>query len=140
MMSTDDEYDDEEPLSLGSEALQALQSVLRVGLDQMSLHSLIESRRCEDEEDCEVEDDNKDDMVQSGESHAEYYKRLFPERYLNPSGQQATTMDTITHPVSLAHLHLRRFFRHIPMHLYKVQKAHFGVILCLLLYRWRLLQ
>jgi hypothetical protein len=135
MMSTDDEYDDEEPLSLGSEALQALQSVLRVGLDQMSLHSLIESRRCEDEEDCEVEDDNKDDMVQSGESHAEYYKRLFPERYLNPSGQQATTMDTITHPVSLAHLHLRRF----PLSKFISESSFWGYT-CLLSYRWRLLQ
>jgi len=114
----DDEEEEEEPLlSLGSEALEALQSVLGVGLD--TLQTLITSRRCdvEDEDNDEVDDsleatdqDNSrkpklhemSNMNSPKESHAEYYKRLFPERYLNSSDNLITSVDPILHPVSFS--------------------------------------
>lgn len=106
-MSMDDD-EDEEPILLGDEALEALQSVLGVSLDRCSLNNLIASRRIlhdDEEEDGEEIQEHKSpiddsEFLRTGESHAEYYKRLFPERYMNSSGQ-ATSTDKITHPVSL---------------------------------------
>jgi hypothetical protein len=87
---------DDEPLILGSEAMEALQSVLGVGLDQSAISNLIESKRwayqCDevDEED-EDEQENDDNVLPSRETHAEYYKRLYPERYMKTTTDDGGT-------------------------------------------------
>jgi len=82
-----DADDDDEPLTLGSDALLALQSVLSPSGgtgDDTTLIQLLQARRMEDDTDDDDSSNNNyedDGGLSSGESHLEYYKKLYPERY-----------------------------------------------------------
>lgn len=71
-------------VALSQDSLAALQSVLGgAGLEEL-LHS---NRVMMEQESSDDEDDDNNDIIEegsglrSGESHADYYKRLYPERY-----------------------------------------------------------
>lgn len=90
----DDESDDE-PLTLNADALSILNSVIGSGQggghedDHATLARLLRQRRAAESSSSESESDDGNDgndgndetALTSGESHADYYKRLYPERY-----------------------------------------------------------
>lgn len=101
MSSPTNSDSDDDSIGLSSDALAALQSVLGVAggseagpSDQDAfLAQLLHSRRMmedssdddgDDDEEEGEEDDNDNDML-PGESHADYYRRKFPERYTDSS-------------------------------------------------------
>ena len=107
-MSSEEEHsDDDEPLYLGNEAIEALQSVMGFDIDRSSLNSFIDietrgwlqEEQDEDEQDIDRSNVDDNDTILPGESHADYYKRLYPERYLNSNTAQQTSGEAITNPV-----------------------------------------
>jgi len=79
----DDSDSSDNEVALSQDSLAALQSVLGgVGLEEL-LHSnqaLMEEEDSSDDDD-EDNDNEGGDGLRAGESHADYYKRLYPERY-----------------------------------------------------------
>ena len=116
---THDDDDDDEPLSLNMDTLAALQSVMGSGAaggggdgtDDL-LAQLLHSRRMmhddsssgdEEEEEEDEEEDEDSDGMRKGETHAEYYRRLYPERYANETGKDGSNDESskIENPVSI---------------------------------------
>ena len=93
-IDNDNSHDDsdDEPLSLDANTLAALQSVMgslstSSNDGDLDLAQLLQSRRIMDDDDDDGsssdDDDDNDDGIREGESHADYYRRLYPERYSN---------------------------------------------------------
>jgi len=100
-----EDSDDDEPLSLNMDTLAALQCVMGGDADG-GLAQLLQSRRLmQDDSSSEEEEEeavNDEDSVgmRVGESHADYYKRLYPERYTNNSKNNENDKMKIENPVS----------------------------------------
>ena len=110
--------DDDEPLVLGQDALLALQSVLGGNDGGLDLDALLKSRQLcnhdsssddDDDDDHNHHDDDNDDdeddpdKLRPGESYADYYKRLYPERYMNENEneEKIQALKDIENPVAI---------------------------------------
>jgi len=87
---------EDDGVALSADALQALQQVLGTGEGGDSLDMLLMRRRAasssseEDDEDEQENSERHSEGIAPGESHADYYRRLYPERYADEAETKAT--------------------------------------------------
>jgi hypothetical protein len=138
MADSNSDSDDDEPLTLGGDAMAALQLALGgAGGGDNSLEALLAARRMGHDDsslsDEEEDDDNDDDDgtgMQPGESHAEYFKRLYPERYNSTDGTNGGTSTEITiidHPVAIVSMD-DEYVQNLILKSFATKKPHWKVV------------